>query len=80
MQLEELANRQGTTVDGFTDGARSYGALRFFPALIEEERGAVLRIDRTHYDISVLEVIAPKNLRETLGIQDGSIVHVKVFL
>lgn len=80
IQLEELKAKPGTRVEGFTDGARTYGALRFFPSLVEDERGAILAIDRTHYDISVLEVIAPVNLREALGVKDGSLVTVKAFL
>jgi riboflavin kinase len=80
VQVEQLSSRTGILIDGFTDGTRSFGALRVFPALIEDERGAILAIDRTHYDVSVLELIAPKNLRDALGLKDGSKVSVKAFL
>jgi len=79
-RLAELKQRAGIRIDGFSDGTRTYGGLNLYSALIEDERGALLAIDRTHYDNSVLEVIAPKRLRDALGIQDGSEVVVKVFL
>ena len=40
----------------------------------------VLCIERTHYDSSVLEVIAPVKLRDLLGLKDGDSVTVKVFI
>jgi riboflavin kinase len=78
--VEQLRAKPGILIEGFRDGTRSFGALRVFPALIEDERGGILAIDRTHYDVSVLEVIAPKNLRDALGIKDGAKVTVKAFL
>jgi riboflavin kinase len=80
IQLEELRAKPGIRIEGFMDGTRSFGALRVFPAIIEDERGGILAIDRTHYDVSVLEVIAPKNLRDALSLKDGSRVTVKAFL
>ncbi len=80
IQVEQLRAKPGILIEGFQDGTRSFGALRVFPALIEDERGGILAIDRTHYDVSVLEVIAPKNLRDALGLKDGDKVSVKVFL
>jgi riboflavin kinase len=80
VQAEQLRSKPGILIEGFKDGARTFGALRVYPALIEGERGGILAIDRTHYDASVLEVIAPKNLRDALGLKDGARVSVKAFL
>jgi riboflavin kinase len=80
VQVEQLRAQPGILIEGFQDGKRTFGALRVFPSLVEDERGAILAIDRTHYDASVLEVIAPKNLREALGLKDGAKVTVKAFL
>jgi riboflavin kinase len=79
-RLAELKQRPGIRIEGFSDGTRTYGGLNLYSALIEDERGALLAIDRTHYDNSVLEVIAPKRLRDALNLSDGSEVVVKVFL
>lgn len=70
----------GIKIEGFRDGLRTYGSLKCFPALIEDVRGAVLIIERTHYDSSVIEVIAPVRLRDVLHIEDGDVVTVKVFV
>ena len=79
-QMDVLRRMAGIKIEGFTDGLRTYGSLKCFPALIEDVRGAVLSIERTHYDSSVLEVIAPVKLREVLGLKDGDLVPVKVFV
>jgi len=51
-----------------------------YPATINNsEDGAVIIINRTHYDNSVLELIAPVNLREKFNLKEGSSVQVKVF-
>ena len=64
--------RQGITIPGFTDGKRSFGPVKVFKAKIGGNRpGAVLAIERTHYDDSVLELISPIGLRKTLGLMDG---------
>jgi riboflavin kinase len=39
---------------------------------------AVLVIDRTHYDDSVMEIISPVNFRKDLGIKEGDEVTVTV--
>lgn len=71
-QRRLLDLKQGITIPGFTDGKRSFGPVKVFRAKIEGRHpGAVLAIERTHYDSSVLELISPNNLRLTLGLKDG---------
>ncbi len=79
MQLRELAARDGILIKGFSDGVRTYGDVRCYRALIEDVAGAVVLAERTHYDYTVLEVIAPVNLREALGLRDGDRVSVRAF-
>ncbi len=67
-------------IDSFSDGIRTYGALWAFHALIEGIRGAVLIIERTHYDIDVVEIISQFNLRKELGLKDGDRVKINVFI
>jgi riboflavin kinase len=76
-QRRRLEHLKGTEVPGFTDGKRSYGPVKCFKASIAGKHpGAVLAIERTHYDSSVLEVISPVNLRKALKLQDGDEVSV----
>ncbi|MEM0117650.1 MAG: DUF120 domain-containing protein [Conexivisphaerales archaeon] len=79
-RMAELKQREGIRIEGFSNGNRTYGGLKVYSALIEDERGALLAIDRTHYDNSVIEVIAPVRLRDVLSLQENSKVVVKVFL
>jgi CTP-dependent riboflavin kinase len=41
---------------------------------------AVLVIDRTHYDDSVLEIVSPHFLRGALGLKDGDLLDVNVVI
>ncbi len=80
-QRARLGYLKGLEVPGFKDGKRSYGPVKCFKAEIGGKvNGAVLAIERTHYDSSVLEVIAPLNLRRALRLKDGDECPVKVHL
>ena len=80
-QRRRLDLLRGIEVPGFSDGRRAYGPVKCFKAKIEGRYpGAVLAIERTHYDSSVLEVIAPMNLRRTLGLKDGEECSVTAYL
>ena len=80
-QRRLLDLKQGIVIPGFTDGKRSYGPVKVFKAKIEGSHpGAVLAIERTHYDSSVLELISPSNLRRTLGLKDGDECSVVAYL
>ena len=76
---KELETYPSIIIDGFERGRRSFGEVRCYPATINDEvEGAVAIIKRTHYDDSVLEVIAPVYLRKRLNLEEGSKVKVKV--
>lgn len=78
---KELESYEGITISGFNDGQRTYGPLRCLSALVENKvEGSVLLIQRTHYDYTVLEVMAPICLRDSLKLKDGDLVQVKVLL
>lgn len=65
-------------VHGFNDAERSFGGGKCYHVEIEGIRGAVIIPDRTHYPADLLEIIAPVNLREMLGINDGDNVKIVV--
>jgi len=77
----ELEVRSGIEIHGFSNADRTYGPVKCFLARVNgKEKGAVILALRTHYDSSVIEVIAPKHLRNVLGLKDGNRVRVEVFL
>ena len=80
-QRRRLQSMSGVEVLGFKDGKRSYGPVKCFRAKVAGKYdGAVLAIERTHYDSTVLEVIAPVNLRRALGLKDGDDCSVTAYL
>lgn len=64
-------------IEGFKDGARSFGAGRCYRVLINEEVEAfVVAALRSHYGEDVLEILAPVNLRERLNLKDGDTIRI----
>jgi len=80
-QRRQLQFLKGIEIQGFEDGNRTYGPVKCFKAkLVGGIPAAVLGIERTHYDHSVLEVISPENLRKRLALGDGDECSVTTFL
>jgi riboflavin kinase len=42
--------------------------------------GAVVRPEKTDYQINIVEVIAPLNLRKEFNLEDGDEVEIKIWL
>lgn len=78
----ELQQFPGVFVAGFEDEHRTFGWVRCLPAVVNGavEGFAFTSFERTHYDDSVIEVIAPVRIRDRLALQDGDPVVVRVFL
>jgi riboflavin kinase len=78
-QKRELRSREGLKIAGFENGKRTYGGARCYRATVNGKYpAAVLVIDRTHYDDSVMEIISPVNFRKELGLKNGDEVLVTV--
>jgi riboflavin kinase len=70
-------------IDGWEDDDRTYGPAFCWPATVETgdteyDRAHVIAPERTHHGADQLEVIAPDKLRETLALDDGQEVTVRV--
>ncbi|MDH5481262.1 MAG: DUF120 domain-containing protein [Candidatus Bathyarchaeota archaeon] len=75
----ELEAYPAIEVEGFRDEDRTFGHVKCYPATIENKvKGALILALRTHYDVSVLEIIAPVFLRKHLKLRDGHKVKVEV--
>ncbi|MFQ6080377.1 MAG: DUF120 domain-containing protein [Candidatus Bathyarchaeia archaeon] len=75
----ELDTYPAIQIKGFEDETRTFGPVRCFHALINNKvKGAVVCALRSHYNSSVLEVIAPIYLRGQLKLKDGHKVKVEV--
>ena len=75
--LNRLHDAEGIIIvpeKGYSDG-------KCFKALVNEQvEGAVVLPDVPDYPPNLLEILAPVNLRETLGLKDGMEVKVTVKL
>ncbi|NMJ86384.1 MAG: DUF120 domain-containing protein [Thaumarchaeota archaeon] len=75
----ELDRYHSIIIDGFDDGKRTYGWVKCFPASINNKiDGALIILERTHHDDSVIEVIAPVKIKDSINISDGDKVKVTV--
>ncbi|MEM1942362.1 MAG: DUF120 domain-containing protein [Candidatus Nitrosocaldus sp.] len=77
----ELVMYPAITIDGFSDGKRTYGWVKCYTARINDRLdGAILILERTHHDESIMEVIAPVKILDALGLRYGDRIDVKVFI
>ncbi|MGI0024685.1 MAG: DUF120 domain-containing protein [Nitrososphaera sp.] len=71
-------------IDGFSDGTRTYGWVKCYRARINDgsvvDDAAVLVLERSHYDDSMLEVIAPVPIKQKAGLRNGDRIKVRVQL
>ena len=76
---EELAAYPAIEVQGFKNENRTFGVVKCYPATIGNKiKGALIFALRSHYDSSVLEVIAPVCIRKRLNLKDGYKVKIEV--
>jgi riboflavin kinase len=76
----ELEAYPAVEIQGFKNEDRTFGLVKCYPATIGNKvRGALIFALRSHYDASVVEIIAPVCLRKQLNLKDGHKVKVEVF-
>ncbi len=77
--MSELEIYPAIELQGFKDESRSFGSVKCYPAVINNKvKGAVIYALRSHYNTSVLEIIAPIFLRGRLKLKDGNKVKVEI--
>jgi len=77
----EMETYPAIEIRGFKNEARTYGPVKCYPAIINNKiKGAVVSALRSHYDASVMEIIAPIFLRSRLKLKDGNKVRVEVLI
>lgn len=77
----EIGRYPSVFINGFSDNMRTYGWVKCYKANINKgavNNAAALVLERTHYDDSMLEIIAPICLKEAIGIQNGDRISIKV--
>ncbi len=77
----ELEAYPAIEIEGFKDESRTFGSVKCYPAIINNKvKGAVVYALRSHYNASVLEIIAPVFLRGRLKLKDGNKVKVEILI
>jgi riboflavin kinase len=77
----EIGRYPSVFINGFSDSTRTYGWVKCYKAAINNGKinnAAVLVLERTHYDDTMLEVIAPVSIKERGGIQNDDAISIKV--
>lgn len=77
----EIGRYPSVFINGFSDNLRTYGWVKCYKANINKgavNNAAALVLERTHYDDTMLEIIAPICLKEAIGIQNGDRISIKV--
>jgi len=75
----ELEAYPAIEIEGFRNENRTFGRVKCYPVIVENNvKGALILALRSHYDASVIEVIAPVFLRKRLKLKDGHKVKVEV--
>jgi riboflavin kinase len=75
----ELEAYPAIEIKGFKNEDRAFGLVKCYPATIGNKvKGALISALRSHYDSSVVEIIAPVCLRKHLNLKDGYKVKVEV--
>ncbi|QQG48672.1 MAG: CTP-dependent riboflavin kinase [archaeon] len=67
--------RGGVVIRPFTFEGESFSGLECFEGSLLGERAAFLRIEITHYNATVAELVSPVYLRGKLGVKDGDLVE-----
>lgn len=68
-------------IKGFSDIKRTYGWVKCFPVIVNDNGGIqahLLLLERTHYDKSMVEIIAPEYLKGILGLTNGDGIKILV--
>jgi riboflavin kinase len=77
----EIEAYPAVEVKGFQNEDRSFGLVKCYPVIVANKvKGALVTALRSHYDASVLEIIAPVCLRKQLDLKDGCKVKVEIHM
>jgi riboflavin kinase len=75
-QLDAL---EGVMIDGFGDGRRTYGWVKCFRATVNGKIPChIIRLERTHHERTIIEIISRENIRMSAGLKDGSRVTIRI--
>ena len=77
--IQQLDDIDSVMIEPFSDGKRTYGWVKCFHATLNNSiKCELIRLERTHHDSSVIELISKNNLRKTARLKTGSKVTLQI--
>lgn len=77
--IKQFATLNGIKIKSFSDGKRTYGWVKCFPAKLNNSTNCnLILLERTHHDNSVIELISKSSLRKSAKIKEGSKVSITI--
>jgi riboflavin kinase, archaea type len=78
---KEMLKYPSIDIEGFSDQSRTFGWVKCYPAYINDSvniNSSILILERTHYDDSIIEIIAPFSIKEQFSLKNGDYIRLKV--
>jgi riboflavin kinase, archaea type len=78
---KEMLKYSSINIEGFSDQSRTFGWVKCYPAYINDSdsiNSSILILERTHYDDSIIEIIAPFSIKELFSLKNGDHIKLKV--
>lgn len=77
--LYHFDSLDGIKINGFSDEKRSYGWVKCFQGKLNKKINCnLIRLERTHHDPSIIELISKTNIRRSEKLSDGSKVTITI--
>jgi riboflavin kinase len=77
--ISQLSNYEGTKINSFSDGKRTFGWVKCFKSKINNKIDCeLILLERTHHDTTIVEFIAKTNIRKSLKIGNKSNIKIKI--
>jgi riboflavin kinase len=77
--LRQLNGLEGTKIDGFSDGKRTYGWVKCYHCVLNDKISCkLILLERTHHDNSIVELISETDIRKKSSLKNGSKITVRI--
>lgn len=77
--LRQLNSIEGTKIDGFSDGKRTYGWVKCYHCILNDKtRCELIMLERTHHDNSIVELISDVDVRKKSNLKNGSKMAITI--
>ena len=79
--IQQVDDLDGQKINSFSDGKRTYGWVKCFTAKLNRTVNCqLIRLERTHYDNSIIELISKNSICKTANLKLGSKVSIKIII